>query len=91
MNDTRIAHIRQDVAAAQACLDDARTALVDLLEENPPLTALEAADIGAARDSINRALFKSRNAFAALSRLEDRQQRAASKRERTAALVRGPW
>lgn len=78
MNDTRINHIRQEVSAAQAALDDARTAIADFLEDSPPLTALEAADLNAARDSINRSLFKARNAFAALSRLEDRSKRAVA-------------
>jgi len=77
-HDSRFNQMKQEIAAAQACLDDARTAIADFLEESPPLNALEAADLAAARAAINASLFKARNAYAALSRLVDRSERSCT-------------
>jgi hypothetical protein len=74
--DSRLDQIRQEISAAAACLDDARTLVADI-GEGPPLGALDAEDFRIVRMFTNQALFKSRNAFAALSRLQDRARREA--------------
>lgn len=77
MKDTRVDQIVQDIRAAQACLDDARSLLQDLWDEVSPsaVNNIDFADLGMARSALRHCVFKSRNAFAALARISDRQQR----------------
>lgn len=76
MNDSRIQQLRQELACAQAALDDARCLAADIWEQFPDLNPLDLADFRITRSAISRSLLKARNATAALARLEDRAVRA---------------
>jgi hypothetical protein len=75
VRDSRIDQILHDIKTAQAVIDDARTLLHELWEESPDVSAIDWADLGMARSALRHSIFKSRNAFAALARINDREQR----------------
>lgn len=75
-DDSRLQQLRQEVKAAQACLDDARCAATDIWDESPDLNPLDTADFRIARSALSRALLKANSANAALARIIDRAARA---------------
>lgn len=89
--DSRFEQIRQDIACAQASLDDARCAVAEIVDESPDFHALDASDFREIRSDINRALLKANSAHAAVARLINRAEREESRNARTSALIRGPW
>lgn len=75
--DSRFEGIRQDIALAQASLDDARCQVAELVDESPDFGGLDANDFREIRSSINQSLLKANAAHAASARLIDRSMRAA--------------